>query len=79
MAAHESSPGPQGPLSNEAQIELLHVVRGWRLLTSDLLVLQERGLTFAQLTARAERLRVRADMLTAEESVQALLEADEAE
>ena len=75
--AREAREAPKALLSSEAQIELLHVVRGWQFLTSDLLVLQERGLTLAQLKTRVERLRTQGGSLTAQEKVQALLEADE--
>ena len=75
--AREAPEAPKALLSSEAQIELLHVVRGWQFLTSDLLVLQERGLTLAQLKTRVERLRTQGGSLTAQEKVQALLEADE--
>ena len=38
--------------SDAARIEMLHMVRGWRCLTSDMLVLQECNITFPELTAR---------------------------
>ena len=58
--------------SDAARIEMLHMVRGWRCLTSDMLV---RNITFPELTARASRLKARAerDGMTAEAIVRALL------
>ena len=73
-------PTPSGQVqmwSEEAMTEMKQMVRGWRLLTSDMLVLKESlsGLTFAQLKAGAQKLQLLPMPLplTEEEKIQALL------